>query len=81
MEKAKKLFCVIDEDKRKERSRPNPDLEAVKEFTTEELAEATVKLANNKSPGMDGIPNEVLKVAMVTCPGVILKIMNSILKE
>ena len=46
-------------------------------FTLEELQSEAKQLKNNKAAGPDGIPNEVLKVVVETCPNVLLDVFNA----
>lgn len=50
-------------------------------FTLEELRSEAKQLKNNKAAGPDGIPNEVLKVVVETCPNVLLDIFNACLRQ
>lgn len=62
--------------------RPNDDEEIfVPLFTTDELSIAASGLKNNKAPGPDGIPVEVMKEVASTRPQFLLKMYNCCLKE
>ena len=50
-------------------------------FTLEELRSEAKQLKNNKAAGPDGIPNEVLKVVVETCPNVLLDVFNRCLRQ
>lgn len=50
-------------------------------FTREELQDAAKNLKNNKAPGPDGIPAEVLKEIASKRPEVLLKMYNKCLEE
>lgn len=50
-------------------------------FTQKELEEAANALKNRKAPGPDGIPVEAIKVAVATCPQMMLKVYNTCLEE
>lgn len=50
-------------------------------FTTEELKAAASTLKNNKAPGPDGIPSEVLKIVANQRPQALLEIFNACLSE
>ena len=50
-------------------------------FTTEELTKAGHRLKTGKAPGLDGIPNEVLKLLIVYYPKLLLSTFNICLKE
>lgn len=50
-------------------------------FTAEELKAAASTLKNNKAPGPDGIPSEVLKIVANQRPQVLLEIFNVCLSE
>lgn len=50
-------------------------------FTLEELQSEAKQLKNNKVAGPDGIPNEVLKVVVETCPKVLLDVFNACLRQ
>jgi len=50
-------------------------------FTMEELETGIKKLGKNKSPGEDGIPNEIWKALGSNAKHVLLQIMNSCLND
>ena len=50
-------------------------------FTLEELQSESKQLKNNKAAGPDGIPNEILKVVVESCPNVLLDVFNACLKR
>lgn len=50
-------------------------------FTIQELQDAPKSLQNNKAPGPNGIPAEVLKELALKRPVVLLKMYNSCLEE
>lgn len=50
-------------------------------FTEEELKEATRKLKNKKAPGRDGIPAEVVKVAVEYAGEYMLRVYNKLLEQ
>lgn len=51
------------------------------EFTMDELQTAARSLKNNKAPGPDGIPAEVIKEIAAQRPDVLLQMYNSCLRE
>lgn len=51
----------------------------LKYFSVVELEQASTKLSANKSPGPDGIPNEVLKIAIDVWPELLLHTVNECL--
>ena len=53
------------------------DEEVVPEYTEEELLTAVDSLKNGKAPGPDGIPTEILKIAVHECPQLILYMYNT----
>lgn len=55
---------------------PSPQL-----FTEEELKLAVTTLKNNKAPGPDGIPSEILKIVAEKRPHTLLKVYNACLIE
>lgn len=57
------------------------ELNNVPLFTMEELSLAAHKLRNNKSPGPDGIPAEVMKEIAVRRPEILLNMYNSCLRN
>jgi Reverse transcriptase (RNA-dependent DNA polymerase)/Endonuclease-reverse transcriptase len=60
---------------------PVPDLEPDELFTQAELAQAVKRLKPGKAPGMDGVPNEVLKVLATKYPQIVLETFNACLRE
>ena len=50
-------------------------------FTLEELKRASGSLKANTPPGMDGVPNEILKEVIATYPEISLEAFNSCLRE
>ena len=50
-------------------------------FTLEELKRAGGKLKANAAPGIDGVPNEILKEVIVAYPEILLEAFNSCLQE
>lgn len=50
-------------------------------FTIEELALIGKQLKTTKAPGLDGIPNELLKTIIDVYPEILLKVYNACLKE
>uniref|UniRef100_A0A0K8SB34 Reverse transcriptase domain-containing protein n=1 Tax=Lygus hesperus TaxID=30085 RepID=A0A0K8SB34_LYGHE len=48
-------------------------------FTKDELMKAIGSLKNNKAPGLDGVPSEVLKIITEVCPQLLLRMYNSCL--
>jgi hypothetical protein len=58
-----------------------PNTEMDLPITEEELMTAVKKLSKNKAPGIDGIPNEVLKAISIRHRHNLLKIMNEILES
>lgn len=50
-------------------------------FSIEELQTAARSLKNNKAPGPDGIPSEVIKEIAANRPNILLRMYNSCLRE
>ena len=50
-------------------------------FTLEELQSEAKQLKRNKAAGPDGIPNEVLKIVVESCPNVLLDVFNACLRQ
>ena len=50
-------------------------------FTLEELKRAGGRLKANTAPGMDGVPNEILKEVIVAYPEILLEAFNSCLRD
>lgn len=50
-------------------------------FTEDELKTAAKTLKNNKAPGLDGVPSEVLKVLAISRPHILLRMYNACLTE
>lgn len=46
-------------------------------FTLSELKEAAGRLKPGKAPGIDGIPNEILKETVTVYPGILLRCLNA----
>lgn len=61
---------------------PPADLrvEEVPEFSLEELQRAAGSMKKGKAPGPDGIPSEILKLVVDTCPDLLLRMYNACLK-
>jgi len=59
---------------------PLPD-EAHWKIDLTELKAAASRLRNKRAPGIDGIPNEVVKVIVARNPNVLLSVFNSCLAE
>lgn len=57
------------------------DPENIPELKEEELAQAARMFKNRKAPGSDGIPAEVMKLAVQTCPRPLLKMYNACLRS
>ncbi|XP_015122576.1 uncharacterized protein LOC107045002 [Diachasma alloeum] len=57
------------------------DVDAIPPVTLEQLLEACGRFGNAKAPGMDGIPNIVLKVAINVAPGAFLNVYNGYLEQ
>lgn len=55
--------------------------EAPRSFMTEELVAAANRLAASKTPGPNGIMNEVMKKIAREAPTVLLEVMNKCLDE
>lgn len=56
---------------------PNPILHNLQDnFTMEEIENAVKQLANNKASGLDGLPNEFLKIYWTEIRGELLQIFN-----
>lgn len=51
------------------------------QFSIQELQTAAQSLKNNKAPGPDGIPTEVIKVIAAQRPEILLKMYNTCLEE
>lgn len=51
------------------------------EFSVSEIVAAARKLKNNKSPGPDGVPNEVIKLAACSTTNLLSQALNSALKD
>lgn len=45
-------------------------------FTIAEMRSAVLRMKNRKSPGLDGIPTEILRLTAVHCPGILLDVFN-----
>ena len=50
-------------------------------FTLEELKRAGGRLKANTAPGIDGLPNEILKEVIGVYPEILLEVFNSCLRE
>ena len=50
-------------------------------FILEELKRAGGRLKENTAPGIDGLPNEVLKEVIGAYPEILLEVFNSCLRE
>ena len=50
-------------------------------FTLEELKRAGGRLKANTAPGIDGVPNEILKEVIRAYPEILLEAFNSCLRE
>ena len=50
-------------------------------FTLEELKRAGGRLKANTAPGIDGLPNEILKEVIEVYPEILLEVFNSCLRE
>ena len=50
-------------------------------FTLEELKRAGGRLKANTAPGIDGLPNEILKEVIGVHPEILLEVFNSCLRE
>ena len=50
-------------------------------FTLEKLKRAGGRLKANTAPGIDGVPNEILKKVIGAYPGILLEAFNSCLRE
>ena len=50
-------------------------------FTLEELKRVGGGLEENTAPGMDGVPNKILKLVIEAYPGILLEVFNSSLRE
>ena len=50
-------------------------------FTLEELKRAGARLKANTAPGIDGVPNEILKESIGAYPEILLEAFNSCLRE
>ena len=50
-------------------------------FTFEELKKAGGRLKANTAPGIDGVPNEILKEVIGAYPEILLEAINSCLRE
>ena len=50
-------------------------------FTLEELKRAGGRLKANTVPGIDGLPNEILKEVTGAYPEMLLEVFNSCLRE
>ena len=50
-------------------------------FTLEELKRAGGRLKANTAPGIDGLPNEILKEVIGVYPEIHLEVFNSCLRE
>ena len=50
-------------------------------FTLEELKRAGGRLKANTVPGIDGLPNEILKEVIGVYPEILLEVFNSCLRE
>ena len=50
-------------------------------FTLEELKKASGRLKANTAPGIDGVPNEILKEVIGAYPEILLEAFNSCLRE
>ena len=57
------------------------DMESIPLFSEEELVKAASKLKDKKAPGVDGIPNEAIKVVAKEAPALLLGIYNVLLQE
>ena len=55
--------------------------ENIPRITPDELRQACAKIKNGKTPGPDGIPNKVLKLAMEKFPEIFLQVFNQCLQE
>ncbi|XP_036231721.2 putative 115 kDa protein in type-1 retrotransposable element R1DM [Bactrocera oleae] len=55
--------------------------EDIPPVTKEELMEASNRVGNNKTPGLDGIPNIALKTSVKAAPALFLDVYNTCLKE
>nr|BAK38647.1 unnamed protein product [Tribolium castaneum] len=53
-----------------------PEVETPRAFTTEELRTATQRLRSGKAAGPDGIPAEVVRLAVEVSAGTVLRVMN-----
>lgn len=60
---------------------PTNEIIQIPLFTLQELTDATRSLKNNKAPGPDGIPAEVIKEIAIKCPEIMLNMYNSCLRE
>ena len=49
-------------------------------FTEKELVTAVRSMKNQKAPGQDGIPSEILKLVVQAAPSVLLRMYNTCLK-
>lgn len=73
------LFPSRDNRTRKKQS--NPVVKEEELFTLEELQREGTKLKAGKSPGLDGIPNEVIKLVIKVYPEMLLIAFNICLKH
>ncbi|KAH0818472.1 hypothetical protein GEV33_004319 [Tenebrio molitor] len=63
------------------RRRRIPPVATCTPFTVEELKAAAERLRTGKAPGPDGVPPEVVKLAVTTAPEEILQVMNGLFRD
>ena len=73
------LFPHVEPIQRQERS--SCVVRREKLFTLEELKRADGRLKANTAPGIDGLPNEILKEVIGVYPEILLEVFNSCLRE
>jgi hypothetical protein len=64
-----------------ERRRPMPPVATCTPFTIDEQSAAAGRLRGGKAPGPDGVPPEVIKLAVATTPEEILRTINDVFKD